>query len=97
MANDGAEKKEEIAELKGTDKWYNKVLSYLSDRMSAFVAFLFFLFAVGAFYGNFIVTRFPELETYLLIAPLVVGLIAYYNRAFATIAFVFLLLFVFLL
>ncbi len=83
--------------LQGTDKWYNKLAAYLSSKISAFVAFLFFLFAAGAFYGTYVVARLPHFEIYLLLAPLALGLLAYYSRGFATVAFIFLLLFVFVL
>ncbi len=77
------------------DKAFDKFSSYLSDRISAFVAFLFLLITIGAFYGYLIVPRFPELSFYLLIAPIALALIAYYNRTFASILFVGLLFFVF--
>jgi hypothetical protein len=67
---------------------FDRFSSYLSDRISTFVAFLFVLIALGGFYGYFIVPRFPEFSIYLLIAPLGIALIAYYNRTFATIMFV---------
>ena len=96
MAEATADSAEETAKtLGGTDKWYNKLAGYLSNRISAFVAFLFMLFAAGAFYGAFLVARLPELEMYLLLAPLVLALLAYHSRGFATLAFIGLLLFVF--
>ena len=69
------------------DRIFDRVSSYLSDRISTFVAFLFLLVALGTFYGYLIVPRFPEFSIYLLIAPLIIALISYYNRTFATIMF----------
>lgn len=78
------------------DKAFDKFSSYLSERISVFVAFLFILIWVGAFYGYFVVTRFSELSTYLLLAPVGLALLAYYNRGFSALSFAALLLFVFL-
>ncbi|MDP6670757.1 MAG: hypothetical protein QGI60_02990 [archaeon] len=79
------------------DSLFDKFSSYLSDRISTFVAFLFVLISLGGFYGYFIVPRFPELSIYLLIAPLGIALIAYYNRTFATIMFLGILALTFIL
>ncbi len=78
-----AEEKAEQTQGK-VDQYFDKFSSWLSERIAAFVAFLFFLFAAGAFYGTFIVSRFPEYGFYLLAAPIVLALIAYYNRTLAT-------------
>lgn len=88
MAEGAEGAKEEAEKAFGrVDNIFDKFSSYLSARISTFVAFLFVLIAIGGFYGYFIVTRFPELSIYLLITPLVIALIAYYNRTFATIMF----------
>ena len=79
------------------DKVFDKFSSYLSARISAFVAFLFILIAVGTFYGYFIIPRFQEFSLYLLIAPVALAMIAYYNRTFASILFVGLLFSVFII
>jgi predicted PurR-regulated permease PerM len=79
------------------DRVFDRFSSYLSERISAFVAFLFMLIALGSFYGYFIVPHFAEFAIYLLMAPVVLALIAYYNRTFASILFVLLLFFVFLI
>jgi hypothetical protein len=78
---------EEKAEPKAgrVDRYFDRFSSWLSERIAAFVAFLFLLFAAGAFYGTFIVSRFPEYGFYLLAAPIVLALIAYYNRTLATV------------
>ncbi len=93
MGDDAKEEAKPIAKALGTiDKAFDKFSSYLSDRISTFVAFLFVLIAVGAFYGYLVVPRFPEISIYLLLTPLGLALVAYYNRTFATILFAGLLL-----
>ncbi|MAG21892.1 MAG: hypothetical protein CL943_01120 [Candidatus Diapherotrites archaeon] len=85
------EKAEASPKLFGTvDTAFDKFSSYLSDRISTFVAFLFLLISLGSFYGYYIVPRFPQFDIYLLLTPVVLALIAYYNRTFATILFVLL-------
>ena len=79
------------------DRLFNRFSSYLSDRISTFVAFLFLLIALGGVFGFFIVPHFGELAIYVLMAPLVLALIAYYNRTFASILFIGIILIVFLL
>jgi len=79
------------------DKVFDRFSSYLSERISAFVAFLFLLIFMGTIYGYVIIPRFPQFALYLLVAPLILALISYYNRTFASIMFVLLLFFVFLL
>lgn len=93
-----AEEKKAPSGKNGTvDRAFDKLLGYLSHQISSFVSFLFLLIALGGFYGYFIIARYEHLAVYLLIAPLALALIAYYNRTFATIIFVMLLFFVFLL
>ena len=75
------------------DKYFDRVSSWLSERIAAFVAFLFLLFGAGAIYGAVIVPRFSQYGFYLLGAPLVLALIAYYNRPAATLTFAGLVLF----
>jgi hypothetical protein len=84
------EKKEDV--LGRTDKYFSRISEWLSARISAFVAFLFLLFGAGALYATFIIPRLPEFGPYLLAAPFVLALIAYYNRTAATILFAGLLL-----
>ena len=90
MAEESSESAEKV--LGRVDGYFNRVSSWLSSRISAFVAFLFLLFTAGAFYGTFVVARFPHLGIYLLGAPIVLALIAYYNRTAATILFAGLIL-----
>lgn len=90
MAKGGNDSK---SESKGyTDSLLGKLSDLVGKSISHFVAFLFIIFALGAFYGTLIVARWPDYSHYLLIAPLVPALLAYYNRAFAAIIFVGLIL-----
>lgn len=97
MAEDGSVEPVPSGVLGIIDRIFDKASSYLSDRISAFVAFIFVMIALGTFYGTYFVPRFPNLEIYLLLAPLGLALIAYYNRTFATILFAAILLVVVLL
>jgi len=78
------------------DSWYEKIMGYITNRISSFVAFLFFLFAIGAVFGICVAMRWPHLASWIVIIPAVIGLIAYYNRTFATVMFFLLLVFVFI-
>lgn len=69
------------------DKYFAKMSGWLGKRISAFVAFLFILFAAGAIYGAFVVPHFGRFGIWLLAAPLALALIAYYNRTAAAILF----------
>lgn len=69
------------------DRYFAKISKWLGERISAFVAFLFLLFAAGALYGTFIVSRLPQYSPYLLGAPIALALIAYYNRTAAVVLF----------
>ncbi|MDD5147949.1 MAG: hypothetical protein PHH08_00620 [Candidatus ainarchaeum sp.] len=75
------------------EKRFTGMASYLGAQISRFVAFLFLLFALGAFFGAFVYTRFPHVAIYFIIAPAVLGLIAYYNRTAAVILFIAFLVF----
>ena len=97
MAEDGSTEPASNGKIGRVDRAFERVSSYLSDRISAFVAFIFVMIALGTFYGIYFVPRFPNLEIYLLLAPLGLALVAYYNRTFATILFAAILLVVVLL
>ncbi len=68
------------------DNWFGKISDYVTGGISSFVAFLFFVFAAGAIYGSLAISK-SQLGTYLIIAPAIIGLIAYYNRGFSIIMF----------
>ena len=75
-----------------TDKYFSKISNWLSERIAAFVAFLFLLFGAGAAYGTFIVPSFGQYSVYLLAAPFGLAAVAYYNRGLAAILFIGLIL-----
>ncbi len=80
-----------------TDKWYNKVMGYLTGQISKFVAFLYLVMAIGIVIGGLVITKTPHLFPIVVGFYAVSGLIAYYNRDIATILFVlFLIFFIFL-
>ncbi|HZX19808.1 MAG TPA: hypothetical protein VFF13_02240 [archaeon] len=79
-----------------SDNIFERVLNYITTGIQRFVAFLFFLFTAGALYGIFITRASPAAQPFLLIAPAAVGLLAYYNRAFAIWAFVVLIVLAFI-
>ncbi len=78
------------------DLWYTKIMSSITAGVSSFVAFLFFLFTIGAFFGLITAMRWPHLASWIVIIPAIIGLIAYYNRTFATAVFFLLIIFVFI-
>ncbi len=79
--------------LNWIERRFSTLAGYISSRISTFVAFLFLLFALGAFFGAFVYTKFPEIAIYFIIAPAVLGLIAYYNRTIAVILFAIFIVF----
>lgn len=69
------------------DKYFEKASAWLGERISRFVSFLFLLFFAGAIYGAVIVSKFPGHSIYLLGAPALLALVAYYNRIVAAVLF----------
>ena len=92
----GEEKKDASIALGRIDKELDKLSSYLNDRISTFVAFMFILIAAGSFYGYVIIPHFQSIAIYFLMAPIVLALVSYFNRTFASIMFVGLLFIIFL-
>jgi hypothetical protein len=78
---------EQAQALGVTDRYFARLSGWLGKRISAFVAFLFALFAAGAMYGALVVPHFGQFGAWLLVAPMALALIAYYNRAVATMLF----------
>lgn len=92
------EEKETSSSKTGTvDTWFGKLFDNLGGAISSFIAFLFILFTLGAVYGYVVFTRLPNLAPLLIATPAIIGLIAYYNRNFALILFVALMLGLFIL
>ena len=77
----------EPEELSTVDKIFARIANYISQRISTFVAFLFFIFTLGAVYGAWIVIRKSPMIEILIIIPALMGLLAFYNRSFATAIF----------
>lgn len=92
MSEEKKEATPPIPHIGRIDSLFQRVVGYVGKQISTFVAFLFFLFTAGVAFGVFISMRFPELVPYFVIAPAIMGLIAYYNRTVATILFVALIL-----
>ncbi len=86
------EHKESSGEKPKMDGFFEKIENYITSGISTFVAFLFVLISVGAFYGFLVAKHQADVAVYFLIAPAIVGLIAYYNRAFAVAIFIVLVL-----
>ena len=62
-------------QIKGrSDPFFDKILHYVTGKISTFVAFLFFLIAIGAIYAV-IVTKAPLtfVTTVLVLSPAIVG------------------------
>jgi len=72
---------------KTLDDWYGKIQKQLTGKISNFVAFLFFLFALGALIMLMVMQKYPQQAFLVILGPAVAGIIAYYNRIFATIVF----------
>jgi len=85
------EKPTESPAVKTLDNLYDRLSSYLSERVGNFVAFIFFTMTIGAIIGSYAVTHHPNLAFYVIMGPAVLGLAAYYNRDIATFLFVILL------
>lgn len=79
------------------DSWYEKVKGYVTKKVSTFVAFIFLLIALGVVVGIQATHYFSGAAWGIVIIPAGIGIIAYYNRAFATILFMIMMLFVFFL
>ncbi|MCX6803641.1 MAG: hypothetical protein NTY48_03650 [Candidatus Diapherotrites archaeon] len=74
------------------DKWFGKIQADIDKKIANFVAFFFFMIALGALAGVIIAQRHPNQAMLAVIAPAVTGLIAYYNRAFAAVVFAILVI-----
>lgn len=76
------------------DKLFKKLSGKVVERVSTFVAFLFLLYASGVMLGIFIVTQHPEYIYHAIAAPVILGLISYYNRDVAMVLFVLFFIFI---
>ena len=85
------------SESKTIENWYVKIEKYITSRIGVFVAFMFLLFALGAYTAMIVTMKWPNQAWLVVAIPAIAGIIAYYNRTFATIAFVILILLIFFL
>ncbi len=87
----------DIGEEMGDDKvgkvdtWFGKIETYVTGVIGAFVAFLFLIFAAGAGAALFVAEQWPEKTFMIVLIPAVSGLMAYYNRTYATLIFIILI------
>lgn len=81
---------------KTLDSWFGKIQKTASDTIPHFVAFLFFMLAIGAFIGIMIAQNYPNQAMLAVLLPALAGALAYYNRAFATAVFLLIIIIVFL-
>lgn len=72
---------------KKIDGIYSKIQKRVTGTISEFVAFFFFIIALGSLITIYIVNQFPQHAFWVVLTPALAGIIAYYNRAFATIIF----------
>lgn len=94
MAEEQAASESQAKSPGGIDGFFSKMSGYLDEKVSAFVAFLFLVLATGIFIGFFVMTREPEYIYHAILAPVILGLIAYYNRAIAMLLFFLFLAFI---
>ena len=90
-ANDNAKAKASTGEhVCRTDPLFEQVEKYVTGKIATFVAFLFLLITLGAFYAVVITGATLDSTSILLVlAPAIVGLVAYANRDIALIIFFF--------
>jgi len=91
------EKTQEKKEQLTIDNFFNQLLERATKTIQVFVAFIFLLIAIGAFYGYIVVIRFPEMALLLLMLPAVIGLLAYYNKEIALVLFILVIIGIILL
>lgn len=78
----GAEKSGKV------DSWFEKIQDYVTEVIGAFVAFLFLIFALGAGFALFVAKQWPDKAFFIVLIPAASGLLAYYNRTYATLVFI---------
>ncbi|AJF60722.1 MAG: hypothetical protein QT03_C0001G1242 [archaeon GW2011_AR10] len=92
-----APKKTKSGKACRSDPLFERIGDYVTGKIATFVAFLFFLITIGAVYAV-VITQTPLVgfTPLLIIAPAIVGLIAYYNRDLALLLFAMLVLLIIL-
>ena len=74
------------------DRLAKRVEDYITGGISKLIAGILFLITIGAAYGYIAASRGEPIAEYFIIAPAVAGIIAYYNRAFAVLIFILLVI-----
>ncbi len=82
------EEKKENGKAGRIDSFFVGVADYIGKQISRFVAFLFFVFTAGAVYGALLAYRQVQFAELFIILPAALGIIAYYNRTFALVIFI---------
>lgn len=91
----GEEEKKEASKANRVDSFFQRLSGRVGERISTFVAFLFLLLTIGIAIGIYIAFREPEYIYQAIAAPVILGLISYYNRDIAMVLFFFFLVFFF--
>ncbi len=76
------------------DNIFNRITSFVSDKIAKLVLFLFIILTIGAIIGYVIALR--RLDPLWLFAPLLLGIFAYYERDIAILIFIMLVILVIL-
>jgi len=82
---------------KTADKWFGKLETDVTKKISAFVAFFFILIAIGIWAGITVARIYPQHAMIAVLLTAAAGLVAYFSRAFAIAIFVIMLILVFIL
>ncbi|NMA44875.1 MAG: hypothetical protein GX950_03640 [Candidatus Diapherotrites archaeon] len=82
---------------KKIDGIYSKIQKKVTGSIAEFVAFFFFVITLGSLVTIYIITQFPQHAFWVVLTPALAGIISYYNRTFATIIFLGILLLLILL
>lgn len=76
-----------------TDNFFVRLFDFINAGISRFVAFLFIVVSIGAFYG-FVVARLQsDVAVWLLMIPVIAAILSFYNRFFALLFFGLFILF----
>lgn len=76
------------------DRFFERIVDYISGRIAKLIALMFIIMTVGALIGYFIAIK--QAPFIFIFLPATLGIIAYYERDVAIVLFVALLLFVLL-
>lgn len=82
---------------KTLDGWFTKLQKEAGAKIQNFVAFFFFMIAIGSLIGILVMQRYPNQAMAAVLLPALAGAVAYYNRAFAAAVFALLIIMIFIL